>query len=113
MQAAESMVTQPPFNAKLSALDAIAETAQFSPAMLNLYYLSKGNTPGVSVFIDEESLMRRRDKADYSQLSNEAWYRKQGYEEFHLDPQAFFFTDPETGEKTPIPTYYFKKTLGK
>ena len=45
-------------------------------------------------------------------MSNEAWYRKQGYEEFHMNPEAFFFTDPETGEKTPIPTYYFKKILG-
>ena len=51
MQAAEAMVVSPPFSAKMSALDAISEKSQFSPAMLNLYYHSKGNQPGVSISI--------------------------------------------------------------
>lgn len=54
---------------------------------------------------------REEEMANWNQISNEAWYRKQGYKEFHWDPQAFFFTDPESGEETPIPTYYLKKTL--
>ncbi|KAI1385247.1 uncharacterized protein F4822DRAFT_338635 [Hypoxylon trugodes] len=91
MRAAESLALSPVFNAETTALDAITEKSQFDPGLLELHYFAKGNPKPA--------------------VSNEAWYRKQGYEEFAYNPDSYSWLNTKTGEQVPLPSIFFKKSL--
>jgi hypothetical protein len=91
MRAVEKLAADAPVNGESAVLDTVPQELQMSSVLVQKVYVAQGNPVPLE--------------------SNEAWFTRQGYREFHRQDAAYCWIDPATEKKHSFPAVFLRKGL--